>query len=110
MSTYFVPDRPLPFEALRTFDSRGVRTDSVYAGSVVLADGCGNFLRAYPANPTDPVTFERCGANDPNRIVDELEAAFGVRLVSEYEDLYESVRRRHRARERGKSKRKRGTT
>ncbi len=97
MSTYFIPDGPLAFESLREFDHSGVHAAPADSdGSVVLTDGHENYIRAYPATPNDPVTFERSGANDPDRIIAALESAFHINLVSEYDEEYELLQEQHR--------------
>lgn len=92
MSTLFVPNKPLSFEAIRTFDRDGVRSsEDEEDSSVILTDG-KSCLTAYP--PTDgwPVTFERCGNNDPSAIIAAIEKAYGVVFVSEHDEEFEELR------------------
>ena len=78
-------------EALRCFDNNGVKTHEVHTdGSLILTDGV-NYLHAYPPSKDCPQLFQRCGTNDPLRIIDALETAFDVILVSEYEPGYEEL-------------------
>ena len=98
MSTLFVPDGPFAFDDLRSFSSHGVHTTSIDEdGSIVITDGRDSYIRAYPASRRDPITFERCGDNDPSRILEVLESVLNVCLVSEYEEEYDLIRKRHRA-------------
>ena len=98
MSTDFLPDGQIAFDALRAFNHGGVHTHSVDDDDTVhLTDGKENYLAAYPPSRTWPIMFERCGNNDPTRIVEAIEHAFSVHLVSEYDDDFDKIRR-HRTR------------
>jgi len=93
LSTYFIPDGPLPFDALRAFDTQCVKTHAVHDdGSLLLTDGY-SYLWAYPPYRKWPVTFERCGANDPSAIIVQIETTFGIRLVSEHEQDFDKLRK-----------------
>jgi hypothetical protein len=91
VSTDFIPNHAIPFDALRAFDRGGVRAmKNPGKDSLILSDGT-NCLHAYAAGRSYPQIFQRCGDNDPERIIQALEDAFGVRLVSEYEPEYERL-------------------
>lgn len=95
MSTLFIPDGPIPFGTLRTFNCDGVKTHVVHGdGRIVLTDGA-NHLLAYPPTSSSPTTFERCGANDPSKIIATIESAVNVRLISEHEDEFDRMRECH---------------
>ena len=86
MSTSYAADGEIRISDLRGFDRNGVRAHRDSEG-LALTDG-RNWMRVYPGTRTQPLVFERCGDNDPRKIVAEIEAAFGVALVSEYEPGY----------------------
>jgi hypothetical protein len=91
MSTDFIPDRPIPMESLRQFNRDGVKTHEVHTdGTLILTDGT-NYLHAYPPSKDCPQLFQRCGTNDPLKIIDALETAFAVTLVSEYDPEYDDL-------------------
>ncbi len=89
MSTNFIPDASIPMAALRAFNRHGVKAETD-DGHLTLTDG-RNWLHVNPENKSDPMMFERRGSNDPSAIVQAVESAFGVRLVSEYEPEYERL-------------------
>lgn len=94
MSTYFIPDGVLPFDDLQSFDEGGVRAVNE-DGHLILTDG-KNYLHVYRPTKSWPIAFERCGANDPDRIIEALETTYKVRMVSEYDDDFEAIKKRHR--------------
>lgn len=91
MSTLFVTSKPVSFEAICTFGE-----DGVHAGrdeeddAVFLTDG-KNFLLVYPADDESPVTFERCGDNDPSAIITAIEKAFDVTFISEHDEEFKII-------------------
>ncbi len=90
MSTYFIPDGAISFEDLRSFrkgDVRAVLED----GNLMLTDG-QNYLQVFRQTQSWPIAFERCGANNPDRIIKALEATYKVRMVSEYDDDFETIK------------------
>ncbi len=94
MSTNWIPRRPIPFKALAVFNQNGVeaRTDDQGKG-LVLTDGV-NYLHVYAVPEADTVLLERNGKNDPAAILQAVEYAFGITLVSEYDDEYGSLSER----------------
>ena len=94
MSTLYVADGAVAFEALQQFDADGIRAQAASEEeSLVLTDG-ENCMWAYPATDQWPVAFESCGKNDPTKIVSAVERGLGVQLISEHEDEFENLRRK----------------
>jgi hypothetical protein len=94
LSTYFIPDRAISFNELRSFhqgDVRAVLDD----GQLMLTDG-QNYLHVFRQTKSWPIAFERCGANNPDRIIEALQATYKVRMVSEYDDDFETIKKGHR--------------
>jgi len=96
LSTYFIPDGAIPFDDLRSFDQGDVRT-VLEDGNLMLTDG-KNYLHVYRHTKSWPIAFERCGASNPDRIIEALEATYKVRMVSEYDDDFETIKNGHRTR------------
>ena len=96
MSTSFIADGPIPFDDLRTFDHDGVRA-RLEDGNLILTDGT-NCLHVYAPTRSWPITFQRCGSNDASGIIRALETTFNVDLVSEHDDEFEAIKKRHRSR------------
>ena len=96
MSTYFIPDGAIPFDDLQSFEQGGVRA-VLEDGNLMLTDG-KEYLHVYRPTRSWPIAFERCGANDPDRIIKALETTYKVRMVSEYDDDFETFKRRYRTR------------
>jgi len=94
MSTNWIPQKPISFEALAAFNQNGVeaRTDDQGKG-LVLTDGV-NYLHVYAVPEADTVLLERNGDNDPAAILQAVEDAFGITLVSEYDDEYGALAER----------------
>jgi hypothetical protein len=111
MSTDFVSDKHIPFSRLKKFNYSGVKVDEITEyGHVILSDG-KNCLWACPntdfesislksGNPEfetsfhyEGVVFTRYGTNEPDLIIDALEAFFDVRLISEHEEEYDGDNR-----------------
>jgi len=88
MSTNWIPQKPISFRAFARFNQNGVeaRTDDEGKG-LVLTDGV-NCLHVYAVPEEDTVLLERNGKNNPAVILQAVEDAFGIRLVSEYDDEY----------------------
>jgi len=108
MSTYYVPSSPVPFSKLKTFDYDGVKVGEIEDDEIWLTDGT-NYLQVV-LNPemetisfdgdvptiSEPrqykgVMFGRFGANDPDNIIDAVEAFFGVELISEDDERFEAI-------------------
>ena len=115
MSTDFVTDKQIPFSKIKKFNYSGVKVDEIDEdGNVVLTDG-NNFFWAFqntdfetsglggheaefePSFHYEGVVFTRHGANDPDTIIEAIEAFFNVRLISEYEVEYDEIIRRKQA-------------
>lgn len=48
----------------------------------------GNFLWGYPNDNGEISQFERWGRNDVNDIIQRIEAATGIKMLSEHDDGY----------------------
>ena len=94
MATLYVADGEFHFEALREFEAHGVRTKQIdEEGNVLLTDGA-NCLWAFAVTDDWAITFESCGKNDPAKIISAIEMVMGVSLISEYEEMFENLRRK----------------
>jgi hypothetical protein len=94
MASLFVADGEVSFAVLRSFDSQGVcARESDEDGNVFLTDGT-NCLWVYAPTDDWPVAFEACGKNDPAKIISVIEEVLGVHLISEYEEVFEKLRRK----------------
>ena len=108
LSTYFIPDGTIPFDDLRSFDQDGVQS-VLENGRLMLTDGT-NYLHVHRPTKSLPIAFERCGANDPDRIITVLEATYKVRMVSEYDDDFEAIKKKPRTKRRPLSSRSHAAT
>lgn len=90
MSTYFIPDGAIPFDDLRSFHQGDVRA-VLEDGKLMLTDG-KSYLHVFRQTKSWPIVFERCGANNPDRIIEALEEKYSVRMVSEYDDDFETIK------------------
>jgi len=109
MSTDYVPDKPILFSRLKTFNHNGVRVDSIEDDdSVILTDGINYFWAIlnpqietilFDENGPGPssihqykgVMFTRYARNDPARIINAIEDFFNVRLISEDEEEFDEI-------------------
>jgi len=94
MSTNWIPQRPIPFAALEAFKQNGIEARATKGDrALVLTDG-ENYLSVYPVQEENTVLLERSGTNDPAAIVQAIEDAFGIKLISEYDPEYSELAER----------------
>ena len=109
MSIDFVPSKNIPFSKIETFNHNGVRVDTIDEdGDVILTDG-KNYFWARHGSEIETISFEenepriisshkykgviftRYGGNDPEKIIEAIEAFFDVKLISEYEEEFDEI-------------------
>ena len=109
MSTDFVPNKNIPFSKIKTFNHNEVKVDTIDEdGDVILTDG-KNYFYARHGSDIETISFEekeprimfshrytgviftRYGVNDPERIIEAIEAFFNVKLISEYEEEFDEI-------------------
>jgi hypothetical protein len=89
MSTNYLTDLPIRVTELDALKGKGVKLKDDEFGLILTLDNSHLFV--YFESEYSPVLFCRHGDNNPLKILQLIEKAYGVETISEYDDGYEDT-------------------